>query len=95
MEGEAEGQGRDFFLAYAFFYGLTEPAEQTMAANLRGTEWKGLVQLRHWHHRGQKHPCKPLAQEKRPGLIPGPSAPENDAGYSRNPTTGLSVTQRP
>jgi predicted MFS family arabinose efflux permease len=32
-----------FFLAYALFYGLTEPAEKTLAANLAGAERKGLA----------------------------------------------------
>lgn len=32
-----------FFLTYALFYGLTEPAEKTLVANLVGTERKGLA----------------------------------------------------
>src|SRR6516162_7616944 len=32
-----------FFLAYAVFYGLTEPAEKTLVANLVGSEHKGLA----------------------------------------------------
>lgn len=32
-----------FFLAYALFYGLTEPAEKTLVANLVGSERKGLA----------------------------------------------------
>jgi MFS family permease len=32
-----------FFLAYALFYGLTEPAEKTLVANLVGGERKGLA----------------------------------------------------
>jgi MFS family permease len=32
-----------FFLAYAVFYGLTEPAEKTLVANLAGSEHKGLA----------------------------------------------------
>jgi MFS family permease len=32
-----------FFLAYAIFYGLTEPAEKTLVANLVGSERKGLA----------------------------------------------------
>jgi MFS family permease len=32
-----------FFLAYAFFYGLTEPAEKTLVANLVGGDRKGLA----------------------------------------------------
>jgi MFS family permease len=32
-----------FFLSYALFYGLTEPAEKTLVANLVGTEHKGLA----------------------------------------------------
>jgi MFS family permease len=32
-----------FFLAYAIFYGLTEPAEKTLVANLAGSERKGLA----------------------------------------------------
>lgn len=32
-----------FFLSYALFYGLTEPAEKTFVANLVGTERKGLA----------------------------------------------------
>jgi len=31
------------FLAYALFYGLTEPAEKTLVANLAGSERKGLA----------------------------------------------------
>jgi MFS family permease len=31
------------FLAYAVFYGLTEPAEKTLVANLAGSEHKGLA----------------------------------------------------
>jgi MFS family permease len=31
------------FLAYALFYGLTEPAEKTLVANLAGAEHKGLA----------------------------------------------------
>jgi predicted MFS family arabinose efflux permease len=31
------------FMAYAFFYGLTEPAEKTLVANLVGAERKGLA----------------------------------------------------
>jgi MFS family permease len=36
-------QAWTFFLAYALFYGLTEPAEKTLVANLVGTERKGLA----------------------------------------------------
>jgi MFS family permease len=32
-----------FFLAYAVFYGQTEPAEKTLVANLVGSEHKGLA----------------------------------------------------
>ncbi len=32
-----------FFLAYAVFYGLTEPAEKSLVANLVGSEHKGLA----------------------------------------------------
>jgi MFS family permease len=32
-----------YFLCYALFYGLTEPAEKTLVANLVGTERKGLA----------------------------------------------------
>jgi MFS family permease len=32
-----------FFLAYALFYGLTEPAEKTLVVNLAGAERKGLA----------------------------------------------------
>lgn len=32
-----------FFLSYALFYGLTEPAEKTLVANLVGSERKGLA----------------------------------------------------
>jgi MFS family permease len=32
-----------FFLAYALFYGLTEPAEKTLVARLAGSERKGLA----------------------------------------------------
>src|SRR5437899_732075 len=32
-----------FFLSYALFYGLTEPAEKTLVANLVGKEHKGLA----------------------------------------------------
>ncbi len=32
-----------FFLAYALFYGLTEPAEKTLVASLAGNERKGLA----------------------------------------------------
>ena len=32
-----------FFLVYALFYGLTEPAEKTLVANLGGSESKGLA----------------------------------------------------
>jgi MFS family permease len=32
-----------YFLAYALFYGLTEPAEKTLVANLAGSERKGLA----------------------------------------------------
>jgi MFS family permease len=32
-----------FFLSYALFYGLTEPSEKTMVANLAGSERKGLA----------------------------------------------------
>src|SRR5206468_3583034 len=32
-----------YFLAYALFYGLTEPAEKTLVANLAGAERKGLA----------------------------------------------------
>ena len=31
------------FLAYALFYGLTEPSEKTLVANLAGAERKGLA----------------------------------------------------
>ena len=31
------------FLGYALFYGLTEPAEKTLVANLVGSERKGLA----------------------------------------------------
>ena len=31
------------FLSYALFYGLTEPAERTLVANLVGSERKGLA----------------------------------------------------
>ena len=31
------------FLGYALFYGLTEPAEKTLVANLVGRERKGLA----------------------------------------------------
>jgi MFS family permease len=31
------------FLSYALFYGLTEPAEKTLVANLVGSERKGLA----------------------------------------------------
>jgi MFS family permease len=34
---------RAFFLAYALFYGLTEPAEKTLVADLVGSERKGLA----------------------------------------------------
>ncbi len=36
------------FLAYAIFYGLTEPAEKTLVANLAGSEHKGLAYG--WYH---------------------------------------------
>src|SRR5262249_4161021 len=32
-----------FFLSYALFYGLTEPAEKTLVASLGGSERKGLA----------------------------------------------------
>src|SRR5436309_8278057 len=32
-----------FFLAYALYYGLTEPAEKTLVADLVGSERKGLA----------------------------------------------------
>jgi MFS family permease len=39
----AEWQGWAFFMAYALFYGLTEPAEKTLVANLVGSQRKGLA----------------------------------------------------
>jgi MFS family permease len=36
-------QAWSFFLAYAVFYGLTEPAEKTLVANLVGSKHKGLA----------------------------------------------------
>lgn len=37
-----------YFMAYALFYGLTEPAEKTLVANLVGNERKGLAYG--WYH---------------------------------------------
>jgi MFS family permease len=42
------GEAWAFFLAYALFYGLTEPAEKTLVANLVGAERKGLAYG--WYH---------------------------------------------
>jgi MFS family permease len=36
-------QAWGFFLVYALFYGLTEPAEKTLVANLVGNQRKGLA----------------------------------------------------